>query len=572
MRAVVSVISLLALASAVSFSAEDAGATEDKKRSFLRRMTNIFSKEKKESPPEEKKAEEKKAPAPKPKASEAPPKKKPTEAPPKPTLRSTQKAPAPKPKPKPVSSDSARPSKPKVADKPETKSEPPKKPEASSDQPKETVKKTPTPKPESSAKPDEPKKETVASDGKKQDKSADPKASDDAKPSADTAKADEAKGDAKPSSMKPGSGEFDDISAAFGTGTKPETPPSKTTTDKPPAEISTTNLPPPPPLPNSDGSWEIVKLNGHDYVTADSIQRFYRFNALKLDGKHVWMRSPIYIVKADIGSQELLINNTKFILNDSVAESKGKALFSRLDLVKLIDPVLLPNHIQTAEVFDTVVVDAGHGGHDSGAKGIYGYEKDFTLKMALAVSAALQARGFKTVLTRRTDEFITLPGRVEIANATPRSIFISLHFNSSGPSAAGIETWALSPQGTASTFMGTRGWDGTSFSGNRRDSENIALATAIHAMVIHNLSALAEKGMMDRNMVDRGIKRARWSVLTGCNRPGILFEGGFVTNATEGRLIAAQSYREYLSKSIADAVVNYRKALYPNVAQPSVKR
>jgi N-acetylmuramoyl-L-alanine amidase len=325
-------------------------------------------------------------------------------------------------------------------------------------------------------------------------------------------------------------------------------------------------------LPNSDGSWEIVKLNGRDYVTADSIQRFYRFNALKVDGKHVWMRSPVYIVKADIGSQELLINNTKFILSDNVAESKGKALFSRLDLVKLIDPVLLPNHIQTAEMFDTVVIDAGHGGHDSGAKGIYGYEKDFTLKMALSLSDALQKRGFKTVLTRRTDEFISLPGRVAISNATPRSIFISLHFNSSGPSAAGVETWALSPQGASSTFMGSRGWDNSTFSGNRRDSENIALATAVHAMVIHNLSAIADKGMMNRSMVDRGIKRARWTVLTGCNRPGILFEGGFVTNATEGRLIAAQSYREYLTNSIADAVLNYRKALYPNVAKPSIKR
>jgi N-acetylmuramoyl-L-alanine amidase len=564
MRIVVTAISLFALASVHCLRAEE-DTSEEKKRGFLSRMTNIFSREKKDQPTEEKKPEDKKAPAPKPKSPE-PTEKKSSDAPPKLKLKSTEKPAAPKAKPKAKDDDKPAPKpKAKEAEKPASKpksDEPPAKPKTE-EKAAETAKKpepvsldekmagkpeTPAPKPT-----EEPKKETAATEPKKDDKSEAP---DDK---------------AKPGEMKHTAGEFDDISAAFGAGTKVETS-KPITTDKPPPEIATDKLPPPPPLPNSDGSWEIVKLNGRDYVTADSIQRFYRFNALKVDGKHVWMRSSVYIVKADIGSQELLINNTKFILSDNVAESKGKALFSRLDLVKLIDPVLLPNHIQAAEMFDTVVIDAGHGGHDSGAKGIYGYEKDFTLKMALSLSDALQKRGFKTVLTRRTDEFISLPGRVAISNATPRSIFISLHFNSSGPSAAGVETWALSPQGASSTFMGSRGWDNSTFSGNRRDSENIALATAVHAMVIHNLSAIADKGMMNRSMVDRGIKRARWTVLTGCNRPGILFEGGFVTNANEGRLIASQTYREYLTNSIADAVLNYRKALYPNVAKPSIKR
>lgn len=552
MRTVVTAISLFALASVHCLRAEEE-TSEEKKRSFLSRMTGIFSRDKKEQPADEKKTDDKKAPAAKPKAPEPTEKKKSDAPPPKPKLKSTAKSDTPKAKPKTSTED-------KPAPKPKPKSdEPPAKPKTE-DKPAEVAKKpepanlnekmgvkTETPPAE------QPKKETAATEPKKDEKPDAPKS------------------DAKPGEMKHTAGEFDDISAAFGAGTKTE-PSKPVTADKPPPEIATDKLPPPPPLPNSDGSWEIVKLNGRDYVTADSIQRFYRFNALKVDGRHVWMRSPIYIVKADIGSQELLINNTKFILSDNVTESKGKALFSRLDLVKLIDPVLLPNHIQSAEIFDTVVIDAGHGGHDSGAKGIYGYEKDFTLKMALALSDALQKRGFKTVLTRRTDEFISLPGRVAISNATPRSIFISLHFNSSGPSAAGIETWALSPQGSSSTFMGSRGWDNSSFSGNRRDSENIALATAVHAMVIHNLNSLASSGTLKLGMIDRGIKRARWTVLTGCNRPGILFEGGFVTNDNEGRLIAAQSYREYLTNSIADAVMNYRKALYPNVAKPSIKR
>lgn len=368
-----------------------------------------------------------------------------------------------------------------------------------------------------------------------------------------------------------------DISEAFGTSSKMDVPPpspSKPEAEKKPepkaASIAatpssalpdkdTTPLGPTPDLPASDGSWEIVKL-GHDYVTADSIQRFYRFSSLKVDGNHVWLRSPTIIMKATIGSQELLINNIKFILSYPTASKGDKALFSRVDLCKLIDPVLRPSHIDTSEMFDTVVIDAGHGGHDSGARGIYGYEKDFALKMALTVRDALTKRGFKTVLTRSDDTFISLGGRFAIANTTPRSIFISLHFNSGGSTASGIETFALSPEGTANTQIG-RSTDFSSTNhrtGNKRDSENIALATAVHAMVVHRFK-----------LVDRGIKRARWSVLTGCSRPSILFEGGFVTNSQDCRLIASPTYRDAIATAIGDAVVNYRKALQPRVVLPS---
>lgn len=371
-----------------------------------------------------------------------------------------------------------------------------------------------------------------------------------------------------------------DISEAFGASSKMDVPPpspskpeaakkpepkaadtAAATPSSAPPDKDTSPAGPTPDLPASDGSWEIVKL-GHDYVTADSIQRFYRFSSLKVDGNHVWLRSPTIIMKATIGSQELLINNIKFILSYPTASKGDKALFSRVDLCKLIDPVLRPSHIDTSEIFDTVVIDAGHGGHDSGARGVYGYEKDFALKMAYSVRDALTKRGFKTVMTRDTDSFISLSGRFAVANATPRSIFISLHFNSGGSTASGIETFALSPEGTANTQIGrSTDFSSTNYrTGNKRDSENIALATAVHAMVVHRFK-----------LVDRGIKRARWSVLTGCSRPSILFEGGFVTNSQDCRLIASPTYRDAIATAIGDAVVNYRKALQPRVVQPSTR-
>ena len=83
----------------------------------------------------------------------------------------------------------------------------------------------------------------------------------------------------------------------------------------------------------------------------------------------------------------------------------------------------------SAGSFDTVVIDAGHGGRYNG--GSYGkvYEKWLALDTAIRVEKKLKAQGFRTVMTRRSDNFITLPGRAKIGNRFPNSIFVSIHYN-----------------------------------------------------------------------------------------------------------------------------------------------
>jgi len=308
-----------------------------------------------------------------------------------------------------------------------------------------------------------------------------------------------------------------------------------------------------PAAPKADlAGWEVVHYQEREYVTSASVHRFYRFTEHKVEGNSVWFISPVLIMRGTIGSQDLMINNIKFVMSYPLEEANGKVLISRLDLCKLIDPVLRPSYIGSASSFNTVIIDAGHGGHDSGARGIYGYEKDFALKLAVELKADLEKRGLKVVMTRKDDTFISLGGRVEFANKIPNSIFVALHFNSGRSEATGIETYALSPQGSSSNY-GARSVDNSAFHGNQRDSENIALATAVHAAVVHHFK-----------MVDRGVKRARWYVLTGLERPGILFEGGFVTNPNDARLIAAENFRRELAHTIGDAVSNYRRALKPS--------
>jgi N-acetylmuramoyl-L-alanine amidase len=295
--------------------------------------------------------------------------------------------------------------------------------------------------------------------------------------------------------------------------------------------------------------WEIYRLGGREYVSDENVAKFYQFQRFAKEDKDRLFKHPSLVMTWKIGSQSIYVNNIKFNLSFPVIESGGKAMLSTVDLAKLVDPVVRPSYIKKPITFDTVVIDAGHGAHDSGAKGIYGYEKDYALDMALRLEKALQARGFKTVMTRRTDKFLTLGERVAIANRTRNAIFISMHLNSSGSSTGqGIETYALAPQGTRSTNGGSP-WT-SPLSGNVRDAENIALATSVHAHVIHELRP-----------IDRGIKRARFNVLRGINKPAILFEGGFITNPTEGKLVHDPAHRQKIADSVANAVVKFKTAV-----------
>ena len=154
-------------------------------------------------------------------------------------------------------------------------------------------------------------------------------------------------------------------------------------------------------------------------------------------------------------------------------------------------------------------------------------------------------------MTRDSDQFLSLSQRVEIANRVKNAIFISIHFNSGGRGRAeGIETFTLSPVGVAHYGRGLRESDFKANPGNNQDPANIALATAVHSTAL----------IMTRRP-DRGIRRARYSVLSGVRHPAILFEGGFMSHPTEARLINNQAYQNSVAKAIANAVVKYKLAM-----------
>lgn len=296
--------------------------------------------------------------------------------------------------------------------------------------------------------------------------------------------------------------------------------------------------------------WKLIQHEGRDYIPASDVQKFYQFPRLDREGKHAWFRSAKLVMRWTSGSDDIFINGVKFCLCFPALEQDGKIYISRMDLSKLIHPIIKPSHIEGAVLFDTVVIDAGHGGEDPGAVGSLGPEKTYALDTAFRMKRKLEALHYKTVLTRSSDVFISLARRVEIANATPKCIFVSIHYNAFTTTAAGLETFALAPQGTANTDKPLKVTDMIGRRGNERDSENIALATAVHANCLYKLRS-----------IDRGVKRHRFNVLAGIERPAILVEGGFVDNASEGARIHKPEYRDLLADAICGGIQNFRKAL-----------
>lgn len=302
--------------------------------------------------------------------------------------------------------------------------------------------------------------------------------------------------------------------------------------------------------PKGEAAWKLITLDGQEYVTVKGIKEFYKFTAVERSGATVALRSARLVLRLRSGSQEMYVNGVKFMLSLPVTSQGNDVLVSRIDLSKLIDPVLRPSHIAKGPPFTTVVVDPGHGGHDSGARGVFGNEETYTLDTSMRLARLLQARGLKVLMTRTRDSYPSLPQRVAAANAAPSSIFVSVHFNSGGSHAQGVETYALAPQGTNRSRKEDNENDAVRFRGNSRDSENIALATAVHASMLYQLKA-----------VDRGVLRDRWFLLKGIQTPGILVEGGFITSPAECAKIHTPQYRERLAGSIAAGIMNYRNAL-----------
>jgi N-acetylmuramoyl-L-alanine amidase len=218
-----------------------------------------------------------------------------------------------------------------------------------------------------------------------------------------------------------------------------------------------------------------------------------------------------------------------------------------------------------------IVVDAGHGGHDTGTIGPNGLmEKDLVLDVALRLGRLLETRlGADVIFTRDDDTFIPLETRTAIANEHQADLFISIHANSSpDPSARGIETYYLN------------------FTSNPDALEVAARENAVSEKSIFELQDLVKKitlkekieesrelatdvqlslysGLATRHSTlrDRGVKKAPFVVLIGANMPSILAEISFVSNPTDAAKLETPEYREKIAESLYKGIAKYAGGL-----------
>ena len=308
-------------------------------------------------------------------------------------------------------------------------------------------------------------------------------------------------------------------------------------------------------LPLHAFDWEEVNAEGREYVTLHSFCVFYGFGYLVPGGNDRFTsRNGAHSISLKAGTSDAYIDGVHYVLSFPVESGDRDWLVSKMDVIKLFEPVLRPDAIDGRHTIRGVVIDAGHGGTDNGATSRLGNEKTYTLDTAYRLASILNSAGLKTAFTRRSDVFVDLYERAHIASLYPDFCFVSIHFNSAEAGARGLETYCLSPRGAASTSSRylTRG-DIQKLPGNDYDPQNALLASMVHSEIIRLNPGDAS--------ADRGVKRARFVVIKMNVLPAILVEGGFVSNHMEAARVNRPDYRQALAQAIARGVIRFVNAM-----------
>lgn len=223
----------------------------------------------------------------------------------------------------------------------------------------------------------------------------------------------------------------------------------------------------------------------------------------------------------------------------------------------------------SSERFDTVVIDAGHGGEEHGAEGPEGLlEKDVVLEVAKELAARLREQGLRVVLTREQDVPVALQERTRIANDAGGDLFVSIHANAA-PSrlARGMETFFLSLDASDETARSVALRENEAFgsgvSAAPAGDDPVAailgdLAHTEHLVESDEFARLTHGRLAAVDPTpSRGVKQAPFVVLMGVRMPAALVEIGFITNPREAAGLASPSRRAEIASALAEAVLEF---------------
>jgi N-acetylmuramoyl-L-alanine amidase len=221
------------------------------------------------------------------------------------------------------------------------------------------------------------------------------------------------------------------------------------------------------------------------------------------------------------------------------------------------------------ERFDTVVIDAGHGGSDVGAKGFSGvFEKDVSLAVARNLAVRLRARGLTVVMTRDADVRVPLEQRTAIANDARGDLFVSIHANASADTSIhGSETYFLALEASDSGAAGVAQRENSAFAaeaGPEIDALSDPFIALLGDMIstehLDESSAFAQSVQQELGRMpvkSRGVKQALFVVLSGVQMPAALVEIGFVTHRGDEGVMNGTEGRKAIVDALEKAVVTF---------------
>jgi len=220
---------------------------------------------------------------------------------------------------------------------------------------------------------------------------------------------------------------------------------------------------------------------------------------------------------------------------------------------------------------ELVVIDAGHGGHDSGAFSGGKKEKDLVLQITKKLYKELRSKGYRVYLTRNTDRFLKLGQRTRIADHKDAKVFISIHANAIANKSRynvveGVETYFLQKtRDGRSQRIATRE-NASVLQGTDKLSQNVIVDSVLAGPKVihsHKLAIDVQNGMM-RNLKSKypdvrngGAKPGPFYILVGASRPSILVEVGYLTNPKERARLFTSGYQDKIVEGIAEGVDKY---------------
>ncbi len=233
---------------------------------------------------------------------------------------------------------------------------------------------------------------------------------------------------------------------------------------------------------------------------------------------------------------------------------------------------LFANSSKSTKKTYTIVVDAGHGGKDSGAVGTKRhYEKTVVLQIAKRVAKKLKSKGFKVKMTRTNDRFIKLKNRTRFANRHHADIFVSIHANAVSRRSRrnivhGVETYFLQNSRSARSARVAAKENSVVLNRNDRLSNNVILNSVLSGPKLvqsHKLAIDIQKRVVTnlqrsyKGVNNGGVKPAPFWVLVGAQMPSVLVEVGYITHSRERARIFTAKYQDKIAKGIAEGVSNY---------------